>query len=178
MAELLAALNQTSAATSRGLRTAVVNELAAQNDRLRAENAQLREENAELLLELVDCLHELECTIAMFQTENRMKYPRLTSRLSHPPLLCHRVGEARECLTPLPPAVWHITLGRQLRGLSRAIFEWPIAPVVSTPAPAWGHWARGLERREALEPKTRFLSVWVAKHPGVHYLGGFPPTSR
>ena len=73
MAELLSALNQTSTATSRGLRTAVVNELAAQNDRLRAEHAQLREENAELLLELVDCLHELECTIAMFQTENRVR---------------------------------------------------------------------------------------------------------
>ena len=73
MAELLSALNQTSTATSRGLRTAVVNELAAQNDRLRAEHAQLREENAELLLELLDCLHELECTFAMFQTENRVR---------------------------------------------------------------------------------------------------------
>ena len=73
MAELLAALNQTSAATSRGLRTAVVNELAAQNDRLRLELSVVREANAELLLELVDCLHELECTIAMFQTENRAR---------------------------------------------------------------------------------------------------------
>ena len=73
MAELLSALNQTSTATSRGLRTAVVNELAAQNDRLRAENAQLRAENAELLLELVDCLHELQHAMALFETENRAR---------------------------------------------------------------------------------------------------------
>ena len=73
MAELLAALNQTSAATSRGLRTAVVNELAAQNDRLRLELSVVREANAELLLELVDCLHELQHAMALFETESRVR---------------------------------------------------------------------------------------------------------